>query len=168
MLKFYNASYILVYTTISDGEWANAGGDEGKWVWMAAISGKARQRFIKNGFIPESDMWNETLDDVRRLFGNFTIGTNWVDNNKDGRVDKDELEPNTRGQNTTIYKLMRYAVESWKQQHGKGSSTIELLYFIPEYIAGLDNDGRKYGGVVPLVCLYKINWEKYYGEHPSG
>ncbi len=170
MLKLYNASYILVYTTIrSDtGEWVNAGGDEGKWVWMAAISGKARQRFIDNGFIPASDMWNENLDDIRRLFGNYTIGTNWIDSNKNGQVDSGELEPNAKGQNATIYKLMRYAVESWKQKHGKSSSTIKLLYFTPEYIAGLDDDGSKYGGVVPLVCLYKINWEKYYSEHPSG
>ncbi|MEM1563327.1 MAG: STT3 domain-containing protein, partial [Candidatus Bathyarchaeia archaeon] len=170
MLKLYNASYILVYTTIyaKNGEWVNAGGDEGKWIWMAAISGKGRSRFIEGGFISESEMWNEKLDDVRKLFGNYTLGTNWIDIDKNGQVGDGELEPNPRGQNTTIYKLMRYAVESWKQQHGLSSSTIELLYFTPEYIAGLDNDGSKYGGVVPLVCLYKINWEKYYSEHPSG
>ena len=170
MLKLYNASYILVYTTIraDTGEWINAGGDEGKWIWMAAISGEARERFINNGFISANEMWNENLDNIRQLFGNYTLGTNWIDSNKNGQVDSGELEPNTKGQNATIYKLMRYAVESWKQKHGKGSSTIELIYFTPEFIAGLDNDGSKYGGVVPLVCLYKINWDKYYSEHPSG
>ncbi|MEM1551425.1 MAG: STT3 domain-containing protein [Candidatus Bathyarchaeia archaeon] len=170
MLKLYSASYVLVFTTIraDTGEWVNAGGDEGKWVWMAAISGKARERFVSNGFITAGEMWNEKLDEVRRLFGNYTLGTNWIDTNKNGQVDSGELEPNTKGQNTTIYKLMRYAVESWKQKHGKGGSTFELLYFTPEYIAGLDNDGSKYGGVVPLVCLYKINWEKFYSEHPNG
>jgi dolichyl-diphosphooligosaccharide--protein glycosyltransferase len=170
MLKLYNASYILVYTTIrSDtGEWISAGGDEGKWVWMAAISGKARERFISNGFIPAEDMWNEKLDNVRNMFGNYSLGTNWIDSDKDGQADSGELQPNHRGQNATIYKLMRYAVESWKQKHGKDGSTIELIYFTPEFIAGLDNDGSKYGGVVPLVCLYKINWDKYYIEHPSG
>ncbi len=170
MLKLYNASYILVFTTIrrDTGEWISAGGDEGKWVWMAAISGRARERFINNGFIPASEMWNEKLDDVRTLFGNYTLGTSWIDSNKDSKVDSGELKPNTRGQNTTLYKLMRYAVESWKQEHGLGSSTIGLLYFTPEYIAGLDDDGSKYGGVVPLVCLYKINWDKYNSEHPSG
>jgi dolichyl-diphosphooligosaccharide--protein glycosyltransferase len=170
MLKLYNASYILVYTTIraDTGEWINAGGDEGKWIWMAAISGKARERFINNGFISANEMWNENLDNIRQLFGNHTLGTNWIDSNKNGQVDSGELEPNTKGQNATIYKLMRYAVESWKQKHGKGGSTIELIYFTPEFIAGLDNDGSKYGGIVPLVCLYKINWDKYYSEHPSG
>ena len=170
MLKLYNASYILVYTTIraDTGEWINAGGDEGKWIWMAAISGKARERFINNSFISANETWNENLDNIRKLFGNYTLGTNWIDSNKNGQVDSGELEPNTKGQNATIYKLMRYAVENWKQKHGKGGTEIELFYFTPEFIAGLDNDGSKYGGVVPLVCLYKINWDKYYSEHPSG
>ena len=170
MLKLYNASYILVYTTIraDTGEWINAGGDEGKWIWMAAISGKARERFINDSFISADEMWNETINYIRDLFGNYTLGTNWIDTNKDGRADQSELQPNFRGQNATIYKLMRYAVESWKQKHGKGGSAIELIYFTPEFIAGLDNDGSKYGGVVPLVCLYKINWDKYYSEYPSG
>ncbi|MEM3079657.1 MAG: hypothetical protein QXF21_04995, partial [Thermoproteota archaeon] len=47
VLKRYNAEYILVYITIyyssQSGSvgFANAGGDEGKWTWMASISGKA-------------------------------------------------------------------------------------------------------------------------------
>jgi asparagine N-glycosylation enzyme membrane subunit Stt3 len=170
MLKLYNASYILVYTTIraDTGEWINAGGDEGKWIWMTAISGKARERFINDGFISADEMWNETINYIRDLFGNYTLGTNWIDTDKDGQADQSELQPNFRGQNATIYKLMRYAVESWKQKHGKGGSTIELIYLTPEFIAGLDNDGSKYGGVVPLVCLYKINWDKYYRDQPSG
>jgi dolichyl-diphosphooligosaccharide--protein glycosyltransferase len=118
MLKLYNASYILVYTTIryDTGEWINAGGDEGKWIWMAAISGKARERFISNGLIPAEDMWNEKLDDVRSIFGNYSLGTRWVDRDRNGQVSGGELEPEPRGQNTTIYKLMRYAAESWKQK----------------------------------------------------
>jgi dolichyl-diphosphooligosaccharide--protein glycosyltransferase len=170
MLKLYNASYILVYTTIraDNGEWISVGGDEGKWVWMAAISGQARERFISNGFIPANEMWNEKLDDVRSIFGNYSLGTRWVDRDRNGQVSGGELEPEPRGQNTTIYKLMRYAAESWKQRHGLSSSTIELIYFTPEYIAGLDDDGSKYGGVVPLVCLYKIDWDKYYRDHPTG
>jgi hypothetical protein len=54
------------------------------------------------------------------------------------------------------------------RRHGLSPSTIELIYFTPEFIAGLDNDGSKYGGVVPLVCLYKIDWDKYYRDHPTG
>ncbi|MBS7621486.1 hypothetical protein KEJ32_05180, partial [Candidatus Bathyarchaeota archaeon] len=96
MLKLYNASYILVFTTIraDTGGWINAGGDEGKWVWMAAISGKARERFIRDGFITERDMWNEKLDDVRALFGNYTLGWHFLgDKNNNNKVDNEELQP---------------------------------------------------------------------------
>ncbi|MBS7635840.1 hypothetical protein KEJ37_00605 [Candidatus Bathyarchaeota archaeon] len=170
MLKLYNASYILVFTTIraDTGGWINAGGDEGKWVWMAAISGKARERFIRDGFITERDMWNEKLDDVRALFGNYTLGWHFLgDKNNNNKVDNEELQP-TQGQNSTIYKLMNYARERWIQVNKQGPApTTQLIYFIEERIEGLNNKSG-YNGIVPLVCLYKINWEKYYSEHPSG
>ena len=160
MLKLYNAEYILVFITIDyNGNWLNAGGDEGKWMWMASISGKARDRLINGGFIPEEEMWTEKLDEVRRTFGNYTLGTSWTDKNGDGQIGSDELIAVSKGQNSTIYKLMSYAVERWKQENKGGAPpTTQLLYFSEAYIAGLDNDGSKYGGVVPLVCLYKIEY----------
>jgi dolichyl-diphosphooligosaccharide--protein glycosyltransferase len=160
MLKLYNAEYILVFVTIdSNGNLLNAGGDEGKWMWMASISGKARDRLINGGFIPENEMWTENLDEVRRTFGNYTLGTSWKDTNGDGQVESNELIAVSKGQNSTIYKLMSYAVERWKQENKGGATpTTKLLYFKEAYIAGLDNDGTKYGGVVPLVCLYKIEY----------
>jgi len=44
------------------------------------------------------------------------------------------------------------------------------VYFKEAYIAGLDlspNDSLKYNGLVPLVCLYEINWQKYYTDYPK-
>ena len=160
MLRLYNAEYILVFITIDyNGNWLNAGGDEGKWMWMASISGKARERLINGGFIPEEEMWTENLDEVRRTFGNYTLGTSWADKNGDGQIGSDELIAVSKGQNSTIYKLMNYAVERWKQENKGGSQpTTRLTYFSEAYIAGLDNDGSKYGGIVPLVCLYKIEY----------
>ncbi|MEM2280575.1 MAG: STT3 domain-containing protein [Candidatus Bathyarchaeia archaeon] len=165
VLKRYNAEYILVYVTIyydrqrNIVSLANAGGDEGKWVWMAAISGKARERFISQGLISESEMWSSDLDTVRQMFGNHSLGTSWHDADKDGNVDDNELVTVSKGQNCTIYKLMRYAMERWMQAQQKGGSpTVKLQYFSEAYIAGLENDGTKYGGIVPLVCLYKINY----------
>lgn len=160
MLGLYNAEYILVFVTIDyNGNWLNAGGDEGKWMWMASISGKARDRLIKDGFIPEEEMWTDNLDEVRRTFGNYTLGTSWTDTNGDGQVGSDELIAISNGQNSTIYKLMNYGVERWRQENKGGSQpTTQLLYFSEAYIAGLENDGSKYGGVVPLVCLYKIEY----------
>jgi asparagine N-glycosylation enzyme membrane subunit Stt3 len=166
MLKRYNAEYILVYVTfyydaksssISFGHYS-WGGDEGKWVWMASISGKARERFIRQGLISEDEMWSSDLDKVREKFGNYSLGYHWHDSNKDGSVGSDELITVNKGQNSTIYKLMNYAVERWRQvQKGGSPPTIHLLYFSEAYIAGLEN-GSGYGGVIPLVCLYKINY----------
>lgn len=164
MLKLYDAKYILVYVTIdSNGNWANAGGDEGKWMWMASISGQGKDRLVRGGFIFADEMWSDNLDEVRAIFGNYTLGTNWIDANHNGQVDSgDNFTASPRGQNSTIYKLMTYAVERWKQEQKGGSApAIQLNYFREAYIAGLDNDGTKYGGVVPLVCLYKV-------EYPQG
>jgi len=165
MLKRYDASYILVYTTIyydrnkNTVSFANVGGDEGKWVWMAAISGKSRERFIREGLISEDEMWSSDLDVIRQMFGNYSLGTSWHDSNRNGNVDDGELINVGKGQNCTIYKLMRYAMERWMEAQGKGGSpTIALQYFSEAYIAGLENDGTKYGGFIPLVCLYRINY----------
>lgn len=160
MLKLYDAEYILVFVTIdSDGKLANVGGDEGKWGWMASISGKARDRLISEGFINETEMWTENFEEIRAIFGNQTLGLHWIDTNRNGYLDdKDTLEAAPRGQNSTIYKLMNYAIERWKQIHKGGSPpTTQLLHFKEAYIAGLENDGSSYG-YVPLVCLYKIEY----------
>jgi dolichyl-diphosphooligosaccharide--protein glycosyltransferase len=170
MLKLYDADYILVFVTItSDGPLANAGGDEGKWVWMAQISGVSRRRFIEGGFIDEDLMWTSSFEQVRAMFGNYTLGYNWTDTNNNNQVDQGELIDVGEGQNSTIYKLMHYARERWLQeQKGSSQSTVQLTYFKEAYIAGLKNDGSKYGyNIVPLVCLYKIDWEKYYTDYPN-
>ena len=160
MLKRYNAEYILVFVTIDYyGNFVNAGGDEGKWMWMASISGTAHDRLVNEGFISGEEMWTAGLEEVRALFGNYTLGNHWNDANGNGQADNGEIVAASKGQNSTIYKLMTYAVERWKQeQKGGAEPTTQLLHFEEAYIAGLDNDGTKYGGVVPLVCLYKINY----------
>lgn len=165
MLKRYDADYILVYTTIyydrqrNTVSFANVGGDEGKWVWMAAISGKARQRFIEEGLISDSEMWSSDLNTIRQMFGNYSLGTSWHDSNRNGNPESDELITVEKGQNCTIYKLMRYAMERWMETQQKGGKpSVKLQYFSEAYIAGLENDGTKYGGYIPLVCLYKINY----------
>ncbi|MEM3550503.1 MAG: STT3 domain-containing protein [Candidatus Bathyarchaeia archaeon] len=160
MLKLYNASYILVYVTIDrNGNLANLGGDEGKWMWMASISGKSRDRFVNSGLISNDEMWNEKIEDVRQIFGNYTLGLHWTDTNGNNQVESGELIQAPKGQNSTIYKLMSYAIERWKQENAGGSTpSTTLSHFSEAYIAGLKNDGGKYGGVVPLVCLYKVNY----------
>jgi asparagine N-glycosylation enzyme membrane subunit Stt3 len=161
MLELYDAKYILVFTTFygvqtnvgSAGTWAGYG-DEGKWMWMARISGQARDRFIEDGFLDANSSWtNETK------FGGFT-GNRWTWNDV--------------GKNSTIYKLMSHAKNLWCIKNGvtdpDEANVQHPVYFKEAYIAGLDlspNDSLKYNGLVPLVCLYEINWQKYYTDYPK-
>ncbi|MCX8151150.1 MAG: hypothetical protein N3D85_06585 [Candidatus Bathyarchaeota archaeon] len=157
MLKNYDASYILVFVTlqlpISNNQLAGnvrfgGYGDEGKWVWMADISGNAKPRFLSTGYMTSDYQWSNKTD-----FGyNMTSGvTEW----------------NDMGLNSTLYKLMSNAEKQWADKYGftmtETASTLE--YFTPVYIAGLEVDpttaAQKYGTLLPLVCLYKIDWEKY-------
>jgi len=134
ILKRFNATHVVVFTTFdTQGRLAMAGGDEGKWQWMARIPG---------------------LDD--RSFGNYTLGWDWIDLNRNGRPDSGELKQNGKGQNSTIYKLMTYGREMTLQ----GYSSIQLKYFEKAYFS------QEYGSLRPapgtqyiaLVCVYKVNY----------
>ncbi len=161
MLKQYDAKYILVFTTLglgssSDGSYYVAQsvgyGDEGKWSWMARISGLARDRFVQDGYISEEEAWTDEND-----FGapsNTTRAWEW----------------NDAGKNSTIYKLLSWAKQSWVDNNS-GSNVIsdeegvEPTYFKQAYFAGLDltavQASAKYSGLIPLVALYEIDWEAY-------
>jgi dolichyl-diphosphooligosaccharide--protein glycosyltransferase len=161
MLKQYDAKYILVFTTLglgssSDGSYYVAQsvgyGDEGKWSWMARISGLARNRFVQDGYISEEEAWTDEND-----FGapsNTTRAWEW----------------NDAGKNSTVYKLLSWAKQSWVDNNS-GSNVIsdeegvEPTYFKQAYFAGLDltavEASAKYSGLIPLVALYEIDWEAY-------
>jgi dolichyl-diphosphooligosaccharide--protein glycosyltransferase len=155
MLKRYDAKYILVFVTLrpvsqSVISWAGFG-DEGKWMWMARISGQARDRFMEEGLVNEQSGWtNESL------FGNYSnteaqqYGYGWVWND--------------RGQNSTLYKLMTFGAYSWMSDHDllaywpqQTWPTIQPEYFNLAYLAG-PTDVYGYGGYIPLVCLYEIKY----------
>jgi dolichyl-diphosphooligosaccharide--protein glycosyltransferase len=166
MLAPYNSKYILVFTTVNvnSGEWVGWG-DEGKWMWMAKISGNAMTRFVNgdtNGdgivdipnLIDEASSWtNESK------FGNYTTEGSWTWNNQ--------------GTNSTIYKLMSYGKHQWNVEWSVGQTTewAEPIYFKEAYFAGKDlspeDASSKYGGVVPLICLYEIDWQKYHNDYPT-
>jgi hypothetical protein len=148
-----------VFTTLGLGQsgeqyyasWVGYG-DEGKWMWMARISGQAQDRFITDGFVNEQYSW---IDE--NAFGEY---------NSTKRV----WDWNRVGMNSTIYKLMAWGKHRWCQDNGvvdpeeaewskNGLSVgqIEPKYFKEAYFAGVDA-GDNYGGIVPLVCLYKIDY----------
>jgi dolichyl-diphosphooligosaccharide--protein glycosyltransferase len=159
MLKTYKAQYILVFATMStDGALAGYG-DEGKWAWMARISGKGKERLISEGYMDPNSAWSDSLDDVQN-FGNYTLGFNATDANKDGDYqDEGEITANPRGQATTIFQLMYYARNRWLEIHQNATAPAELTYFKEAFIAGLSlKPDDAYGKLVPLVALYEIKY----------
>jgi dolichyl-diphosphooligosaccharide--protein glycosyltransferase len=158
MLALYDAKYILVFTTLfisssSSGSYYVASpygyGDEGKWMWMARISGQAQDRLIQEGFIDRNSSWTDEAP-----FGSVSNQTNmWIWNDV--------------GKNSTIYKLMSWAKQRWTDTEGGGyiypdEAGVQPEYFKEKYFAGLDCTATKYGGLIPLVALYEIDWQKYY------
>jgi asparagine N-glycosylation enzyme membrane subunit Stt3 len=161
VLQLYNATYILVFTTIdsSNGNWAGFG-DEGKWPWMARISGKGRQRLIDSGYMDPQNSWTDALEDVTK-FGNYTLGVDAKDADEDGNIEEGETSANARGQETTVYKLMFYARNRWMEVNKGGGTPSKPTYFKEVFIAGLSlsaDEAASYGGIVPLVALYEVEY----------
>jgi len=167
MLEQYNAKYILVFITIQVGQSSTTGGyyaqlsrygDEGKWTWMAKISGQAEQRFIDTHFIDAASAWTDETK-----FGsvnNSTGAWNW----------------NTLGQNTVIYKLMNWAKQRWTEVGGSldaqnpispDTTAVQPTYFTEKYFSGEDTSAFQYGGIIPVVALYEIDWAAYHAATNS-
>jgi dolichyl-diphosphooligosaccharide--protein glycosyltransferase len=163
MLELYDAEYILVFITLQIGQSSTQGvyvasfsrfGDEAKWSWMARISGQARQRLIDSGFMNASASWTD-----ENAFGAY--------NNQTGFWEWSDM-----GRNSTIYKLMSYAKMRWVDEMGipygitLDEQAVVPEYFNETYFAGLDlnpiDAQSNYGGLIPIVALYKIDWQKYY------
>jgi len=159
MLEKYDAKYILVFTVLGIGQSSDGSfyvvqpvgyGDEGKWMWMARISGQARDRFIEDGLLDENSAWTDET-----TFYNRTSGK-WYDS----------------GKNTTVYKLLSWAKQRWADVSGVQSGIVadeagvQPTYFKEEYFAGENlnaiDASAKYGGLIPIVALYEIDWEAYY------
>jgi len=159
MLERYNAKYILVFVTLGIAQSSSGSsyvvrfvgyGDEGKWMWMARISGQARDRFIAEGLLDEDSAWTD-----EKTFVNTTSGQ-WLD----------------AGKNTTIYKLMSWAKQRWADVSGVQSGItadeagVQPTYFKEAFFAGENlsaiDASAKYGGLIPIVALYEIDWQKYY------
>jgi len=152
MLKTYNVKYVLVFTVVAmatqNGQTAGveAGyGDEGKWTWMARISGSASQD--RKAQWPDWNWNNETA------FGSFNNSTN-------------KWEWNMQGLNSTIYKLMSWGRNRWCTVNNivdpQAANVTQPILFKEEYFAGLNltpqEASSRYGGLVPLVLLYKVEY----------
>jgi hypothetical protein len=139
MLKDYDVTHVLVFasfgikdassTTLYDAGY----GDEGKWRWMAKIG---------------------ELDDT--LYGNYTLGKDWVDINDNGSVDSNEIIDNVMGNSTVLYKLMHYASDTLAY----GSSSIQLEHFKKAYFSQSQETAKWFpdanGYFIAVVCVYEV------------
>jgi dolichyl-diphosphooligosaccharide--protein glycosyltransferase len=160
MLDAYHAKYVLVFITVGLRQSSSGSsygtyvgyGDEGKWSWMARISGEAHQRFIDQGYLPDEQ-------------------SSWTDESKFGSYNStlNTFVWNDVGTNTTIYKLMSWAKQRWCDTNSvtPDESGVQPTYFKEAYFAGetlSPNDAGKYGYIIPIVAIYEIDWAKYHSS----
>jgi dolichyl-diphosphooligosaccharide---protein glycosyltransferase len=162
MLSSYDQSrtkYVLVFTVVYLAQPSSSTGtstyiavpanwgDEGKWMWMARISGQAHDRLTDDGYMDADISWTDEYS-----FGNVSEFTS-------------QWEWSEQGMNSTIYKLISYTVDQYCAQTGgivtPFYETVEPTYFKTAYIAGLNTYYNQYGGIIPLIGLYEIDWEAY-------
>src|SRR5208283_1292544 len=158
-------NYILVFTVLqlqanSAGTAYTAYpagyGDEGKFVWMARISGQDESSLIQSGYMDNATAWKDETS-----FGNYTSNGQW--------------QWNLQGDNCTLYELMNNAeVQYCNELTAAYSGTSSPVTFTPSAtattpsyfqiadIAGLNASPGQYGGLIPLVAIYKIDYNAYY------
>ncbi len=170
MFEKYKVNYVVVFVTLQlqisssnqlSGVQFGGFGDEGKWYWMARISGEAESRFKDNATFGTS--W---MNDHYSWTNETTFATTKVDNQTNRQVQT----WTDMGLNSTVFKLMSYAEQQWASTNGgvtiSDQQSAAPAYFTPAYIAGLEVtpqvSAQSYGGLIPLVALYKINWDAYY------
>ena len=128
-------------------------GDEGKWTWMARISGTDEQRLINEGLMDPATAWtNETT------FGAVNSQTN-------------QWQWNDQGLNCTVEELLNYAEVQYCNTITQSTNnqitvtpdmtTTEPTYFQEAFFAGLNVSPTQYGGLVPIVAIYSIDWAAY-------
>jgi dolichyl-diphosphooligosaccharide--protein glycosyltransferase len=129
-------------------------GDEGKWVWMARISGQAQTRLINEGYMNPAQAWTNESQ-----FGASDPTTGrWVWSDQ--------------GLNCTVFELMNYAevhyantMTSLGINVSPDQTTTQPTYFKFAYFAGEQTSPTQYGGLVPIIAIYEIDWAAYDAAH---
>jgi dolichyl-diphosphooligosaccharide--protein glycosyltransferase len=78
-----------------------------------------------------------------------------LNENDYGNVTQGQWVWNDKGRETVIYKLMQYGKEVTLGR----SPTVQLEHFEKAYFSQEAGSPRQYGGAIPLVCVYKINYD---------
>jgi dolichyl-diphosphooligosaccharide--protein glycosyltransferase len=147
----HKPDYIVVFATFMQKDGTYAGfGDEGKWIWMAKISAQysgirdTDQYVYKKYQVNETGLWEPKGQEV--MLFNKTAGA-W----------------SPQGQETMIYRLMAYGRDSVASLYGwtaGGTSLpayLEKEHFFSETKPPMID---LYGGVIPLVCIYKVIYKE--------
>ncbi|HLN89964.1 MAG TPA: STT3 domain-containing protein [Candidatus Binatia bacterium] len=132
-------------------------GDEGKWVWMARISGQNKQGLINAGYMDPATAWVD-----EKTFGSSDPTTgkwNW----------------NDQGLNCTVEELLNFAEVQYANTITAATNnqitvtpdmtTTKPTYFKEAYFAGLNTNPLQYGGLVPIIAIYSIDWATYDAQH---
>jgi asparagine N-glycosylation enzyme membrane subunit Stt3 len=122
-------------------------GDEGKWVWMARISGQDKPRLLQEGFMTPGTAWTD-----EKQFGATNTQTN-------------QWQWNDQGLNCTVYELMNNAEVQYCTRMSSSSFTLTPdqtttvpTYFTEAYFAGATATPGAYGNLIPIIAIYSINW----------
>jgi len=133
-------SYIVVFSTFDSNGNDIGYGEESKWRWMANIA------------------FNSL--DAYKQFGNYTLGKDWVDSNKNGQPDQnDQFPANATGVNTVLYQFLQ-----WGKSERLGVSKIQFqkpANFPFELVYWSQKDSSSVitaGGINALVCVFKVDY----------
>jgi asparagine N-glycosylation enzyme membrane subunit Stt3 len=155
-------NYILVFETLQISQSSSGSGyvvspagygDEGKWVWMARISGQAENRLLQEGYMNQGTAWTDET-----TFGSINKQTN-------------QWQWSNQGLNCTVEELLNYAQVQYCNNINSLNLGVTLTpdhtattptYFQEAYFAGINTSPTQYGGLIPIVAVYSINWPAYY------
>lgn len=154
ILRKYHVTHVVVYVTFFNYQYEylqiggnvrpndayEYGGDNGKWIWMALISGVETSH-----------------DSAQNRFGNYTLGWNYNDSDRNGQISNYEIFPSNEGQNTVLYKLMFYG----RDMTLFGYSSITLNHFKKAYFSQKEGSPSPASGtsIIPLVCVYEVIYD---------
>ena len=123
-------------------------GDEAKWQWMARISGEAQDRLLKQGYMTPATEWT----DETSFGGQYT---NWpmAMERKGPRFSHIRTDELCRG---TYCNTVAAGITITPDQTGTPPT-----YFKQAHFAGINTSPTQYGGLIPIVAIYEIDWASY-------
>jgi hypothetical protein len=79
------------------------------------------------------------------------------------------------GRNSTIYKLMFWGKNQWCTTNSvtdpDAANVTQPVYFKEAFFSGKtltpSDATNDYGSIVPLICLYEVDYTKFSEDHPG-